>query len=71
MNHRKLKTTLEENELLEWCYSNLTTEQAADVEQQAWEVASAEITGPVAAEKLLEVLVKIIVRDAHEQGSAA
>jgi hypothetical protein len=68
MNFDNLKTTAKEDAILRWCYDNLTDEQAADVEEEAIEIATTEVNAPEAAEDLLRTLVEVIVRNAQEQG---
>ena len=62
-----LNITPEEEQLLAWCYQNLDEVQAAEVELDAIEMATAEINAPEAAEKLLSTLVQVIVRSAREK----
>lgn len=59
--------TNEEEQLYDWCHANLEEEQVAEVEQEALEVSLREINAPEAAEKLLELLVTVIVRNAEER----
>jgi hypothetical protein len=58
-----LKMTEEESRLLDWCHANLEEEQLVEVEEEALEFAMKEINAPKAAEKLLELLVSVIVRN--------
>ena len=62
-----LKMTDEELRQLEWCRANLEDEQIVEVEDEALEIAAREINAPVAAERLLELLVSVVVRNAKEQ----
>ena len=62
-----LKMTDEEVRRLEWCRANLEEEQIVEVEEEALEIASREINAPIAAERLLELLVAVLVRNAEEQ----
>jgi hypothetical protein len=62
---KNLKMTDEEERLFDWCHANLEEEQLAEVEEEALEFAMKEINAPVAAEKLLELLVGVIVRNAE------
>lgn len=57
--------TDEEEQLYEWCHANLEEEQVVEVEEEALEIAMREINAPEAAEKLLELLVSVIVRNAE------
>jgi hypothetical protein len=62
---KNLKMTDEEEQLYEWCHANLEEEQVVEVEEEALEIAMREINAPEAAEKLLELLVSVIVRNAE------
>ena len=62
-----LKMTDEEVRRLEWCRANLEEEQIVEVEEEALEIAAKEINAPIAAERLLELLVSVVVRNAKEQ----
>lgn len=64
---KNLKMTDEEEELFDWCHANLEEEQIVEVEEEALEYAMREINAPEAAEKLLELLVSVIVRNAEER----
>ena len=64
---KNLRMTEEEEQLFDWCRANLEDEQIVDVEEEAFGIAMREINAPEAAEKLLELLVKDIVRNAEEQ----
>jgi hypothetical protein len=62
-----LKMTDEEVRRLEWCRANLDEEQIVEVEEEALEIAMREINAPVAAERLLELLVTVLVRNGDGQ----
>ena len=62
-----LKMTDEEQSMFDWCRANLDEEQIVEVEDEALEIALREINAPVAAERLLELLVTVLVRNADEQ----
>ena len=62
-----LKMTDEEQGMFDWCRANLDEEQIVEVEEEALEIAMREINAPVAAERLLELLVTVLVRNADEQ----
>jgi HEAT repeat protein len=62
-----LKMTDEEERLFDWCHANLEEEQLAEVEGEALEFAMKEINAPEAAEKLLELLVTVMIRNAEER----
>jgi hypothetical protein len=67
MNLHNLKMTEEEARLFDRCHANLEEEQIAEVEDEALEIALREIDAPVAADRLLELLVTVLVRNAGEQ----
>jgi hypothetical protein len=67
MDIRNVNMTIEEEETLDWCYSNLTEEQAAEIEEEAVAFASAEINAPEAANKLLPLLVELMIRNANQR----
>jgi hypothetical protein len=60
-----LKMTPEEERLMAWCYANLDDTQIVEVEADALEVAMREINTPIAAQKLLDLLVNVFVRNAE------
>lgn len=64
---KTLKMTDEEERLFDWCHANLEEEQLAEVEGEALEIAMRELNAPQAAEKLLELLVAVIIRNAEEK----
>jgi len=64
---KTLKMTDEEERLYDWCHGNLEEEQIVEVESEAFELAMREINAPEAAEKLLDLLVSVMVRNAEEQ----
>jgi hypothetical protein len=59
--------TADEAEQLDWCYASLSEEQAAEIEEEAIEIAAAEINAPEAAKKLLPLLVKLMIRTARTE----
>jgi hypothetical protein len=61
---KNLKMTDQEERLFDWCHANLEEEQITEVEEEALEIAMREINAPEAADKLLELLVSVIVRNA-------
>ncbi len=64
---KNLKMNAEEERLFDWCHANLEEEQVVEVEEEALEIATREFNAPEAAEELLELLVKVLVRNAEEQ----
>ena len=60
-----LKMTPEEERLLEWCYANLEDAQIVEIEVEALEIAMRELNVPVAGKQLLELLVKVFIRNAE------
>jgi hypothetical protein len=65
LNITNLKMTPEEGRLLAWCYANLEDTQIVEVEAEALEIAMQEITTPIAAQKLLDLLVTVFIRNAE------
>jgi hypothetical protein len=59
--------TDEELSMFDWCRANLDEEQIVEVEEEALEIAMREINAPVAAERLLELLVTVLVRNGDGQ----
>jgi len=66
-----LKMTDEELRRLEWCRANLEDEQIAEVEDEALAIATQEINAPIAADRLRELLVAVLVRNANERGEGS
>ncbi len=66
-----LKMTDEERRQLEWCRANLEEEQIAEVEEEALEIAEREVNAPIAADRLRELLVTVLVRNASERGEGS
>jgi hypothetical protein len=62
---KNLKMSDEEERSFDWCHANLEEEQLAEVEEEALEIARREINASEAAERLLELLVSVIVRNAE------
>jgi hypothetical protein len=62
---KNLKMTDEEERLFDWCHANLEEEQLVEVEEEAMGIAMRELNAPEAADKLLELLVSVIVRNAE------
>jgi hypothetical protein len=67
MNVNNLKMTADEERLLCWCYANLEDEQRADCEEEAFEIAAREINAGEAADLLVRLYAKIIVRNVRAQ----
>jgi len=63
---KNLKMTDEEEQLYDWCHGNLEEEQIVEVESEALELAMRELNAPEAAEKLLELLVSVMIRNAED-----
>ena len=64
---KKLKMTDEEKQELAWCYAYLEDSEAKEIEKEALDIAMREINGPEAADKLVELLVDVLLRNAAEQ----
>ena len=56
-----LEMTPEEEKLLAWCYANLEDRQMVEVEAEALEIAMRQINTPLAAQKLLDLLVNVFI----------
>jgi hypothetical protein len=63
---KNLKMTDEEEQLYDWCHGNLEEEQIVEVESEALELAMRELNAPEGAEKLLELLVSVMIRNAED-----
>jgi len=68
MTFGDMRITQREQATLDACYSALDAQQAAEIEEQAFEIAAEEILDVKAAALLLPLLVKIIVRNVRERG---
>jgi hypothetical protein len=69
MNPHEMKITPEEQEQLDWCYTALTEEQIAECEEEAAEIAGAELHQQEAAELLVKLLERMIVRNVRAANS--
>jgi len=67
MTFGDMKITPEESEALDWCYSSLDPRKAAEIEQQAFELATEEVFDVEAAATLLPLLVRIIVKNIRQR----
>jgi hypothetical protein len=67
MNINDLKMTADEERLMCWCYANLEDEQRADCEDEAFEIAAREINAGEAADLLVRLYARIIVRNVRAQ----
>ena len=67
MNVNNLKMTADEERLLCWCYANLEDEERSDCEEEAFEIAAREINAGEAADLLVRLYAKIIVRNVRAQ----
>jgi hypothetical protein len=65
LNVTNLNMTAEEERLLAWCYANLEDTQLVEVEVEALEIAMRTINTPMAAQKLLDLLVNVFIRNAE------
>jgi hypothetical protein len=70
MKFADMKITENESETLDQCYAALDPLEAAEIEQEAFELAAEEIFSVEAAAILVPLLVKIIVRNIQERGGA-
>jgi hypothetical protein len=71
MDRYNMKFTPEEQETFDWCRLALTEEQIVDCEEQASELAGAELHQEEAAELFVKLLAKVIIRNvrAEQAGS--
>lgn len=70
MDLHDMKITPEERNLLDWCFANLDEEQRVDCEDEAMELATQEINAPEAADLLVRLYHKIVVRNFREEMNA-
>lgn len=63
MNLHEMKIIPEEEEQLDWCFAALTEEQIADCQEEAAEIAGAELHQEEAAELLVRLYARMIVRN--------
>jgi hypothetical protein len=73
MNPHEINLTPEEQEQLNWCRTVLTEEQIVQCEEEAAEVAGAELHQDEAAELLVRLYARMIVRNVraeHNGGGA-
>jgi hypothetical protein len=68
MKFADMKITRKESDTLDQCYSALDAQEAAEIEQEAFELATEHLFSPQAAAMLLPLLVRIIVRNIRERG---
>lgn len=67
MSTPKFATTPEEQKQLDWCYLALTEEQIAACQEEAEELAGAELHQDEAAARLIPLLAKIITRNVRAE----
>ena len=67
MNPYEMKLTTKEHEQLDWCYAALTEEQIVQCEEEAAEIAGAELHQDEAAELLVKLYARMIVRNVRAQ----
>jgi hypothetical protein len=63
MKPHATKLRPEESETLDWCYTALTEEQIVQCEEEAAEIAGAELHQDEAAELLVRLYARMIVRN--------
>jgi hypothetical protein len=69
MNPQEMKLTPEEQEQLDWCFAALTEEQVADCQEEAVEIAGAELHQDEAAELLVKLYARMIVRNVRAENN--
>jgi hypothetical protein len=62
MNMHQIDMTPEESETMEWCFAGLTEEQIEDCFTEAAEIAGAELNQDEAAELLVRLYTRLIIR---------
>jgi len=67
MNPHEMKVTPEEQNQLDWCLAVLTEEQIVDCEEEAAEIAGAELHQHEAAELLVRLYARMIVRNVRAE----
>ncbi len=67
MNPHNPKMTPEEREQIDWCCTVLTEEQIVECEEEAAEIAGAELHQQEAAELLVKILARRIVRNVRAE----
>jgi hypothetical protein len=67
MNSQEIKITPEEQEQLDWCFAALTEEQIADCQEEAAETAGTELHQDEAAELLVKLYARIMIRNVQER----
>jgi hypothetical protein len=69
MNSHETNFTPEEQEQLDWCRTVLTEEQIVECEEEAAEIAGAELHQNEAAELLVKLYARMIVRNVRAEHS--
>lgn len=69
MNLHDIKITPEESNVLDWCHAALNEEQRVQCEEEAMEFAAAELNQDKAAELLVRLYTRLIVRDIRAKQS--
>ena len=67
LNAEAVEVTPNEAELMEWCHAILTEEQIADCQDEAMELAGAELHQQEAAELLVRLYARMMVRNVRGQ----
>lgn len=67
MNPHEIKITQEEREQIDWCVAALTEEQIYDCQLDAEEIAGAELHQYEAAELLVKLYARMIVRNVRAE----
>ncbi len=69
MHTNTLSTTGEEDDTLQWCCLALTDEQVDQCQEEALEIAGAELHEDAAAELLVRTLARIVIRNVRAERS--
>jgi hypothetical protein len=67
MNPHEMKITAREQEQIDWCFAVLTEEQIVECEEEAAEVAGAELHQEEAAELLVKLYARLVVRNVRAE----
>jgi hypothetical protein len=67
MSQHEITITPEQQEQIDWCFAVLTEEQIVECEEEAAEIAGAELHQDEAAELLVKLYARMIVRNVRAE----
>ena len=70
MKNEHMRMTAKESKMLDWCYAGLTEEQIVDCEEEAAAIAGVELHQEEAAELLVRLYARMIVRNVRAEQTA-